>query len=168
MGGYDGSNTLNSVKLFTQSLSDACSIPALPQPRSHHSLSILSGGRLVACGGRSDGNNYFDSCLSWVAGNGSWTQVFTIRHVRYSNFIIIKIHLNSVKRYSHTAWTPPSLPDSIVLLGGYAPYRPTTALTAEIVPGVSIEKRTKSAEDRVQVEMKPVNAWRYEFLQSVM
>ena len=83
-------------------------------------------------------------------------------------FIIIKIHINSVKRYSHTAWTPPSLPDSIVLLGGYAPFRPTTALTAEIVPGVSIEKRTKSAEDRVQVEMKPVNAWRYEFLQSVM
>ena len=62
-------------------------------------------------------------------------------------FIIIKIHINSVKRYSHVAWTPPSLPDSIVLLGGYAPYRPTTALTAEIVPGVSIEKRTKSAED---------------------
>ena len=72
-------------------------------------------------------------------------------------FIIIKIHINSVKRYSHVAWTPPSLPDSIVLLGGYAPFRPTTALTAEIVPGVSIEKRTKSAEDRVQVEMKPVN-----------
>ena len=36
------------------------------------------------------------------------------------------------------AWTPPSLPDSIVLLGGYSD---KTELTAEIVPGIS--KRSK-------------------------
>ena len=32
----------------------------------------------------------------------------------------------------HTAWTPPSLPDSIVLLGGWDS---AAELTAEIVPG---------------------------------
>jgi len=38
----------------------------------------------------------------------------------------------SVARYYHTAWTPPSLPDSIVLLGGK---KSAAGLTAEIVPG---------------------------------
>ena len=33
-------------------------------------------------------------------------------------------------RSSHTAWTPPSLPDSIVLLGGLS-----AEYTAEMVPG---------------------------------
>ena len=33
-------------------------------------------------------------------------------------------------RSSHTAWTPTSLPGSIVLLGGW-----TTEFTAEVVPG---------------------------------
>jgi len=37
----------------------------------------------------------------------------------------------SVARDSHTAWTPPSLPDSIVLLGG----SDSANLTAETVPG---------------------------------
>merc|ERR1719151_488900 len=35
-------------------------------------------------------------------------------------------------RARHTAWTPPSLPDSIVLLGGIGS---AAQLTAEIVPG---------------------------------
>ena len=39
-------------------------------------------------------------------------------------------------RYDHTAWTPHSLPNSIVLLGGSGGYYSSTAeLTAEIVPG---------------------------------
>ena len=39
-----------------------------------------------------------------------------------------------MERWTHTAWTPPSLPDSIVLLGGA---NTATRLTAEIVPGVN-------------------------------
>ena len=36
-------------------------------------------------------------------------------------------------RADHTAWTPTSLPGSIVLLGGY--YSSATRLTAEVLPG---------------------------------
>ena len=39
-----------------------------------------------------------------------------------------------MERWTHTAWTPPSLPDSIVLLGGA---NTATRLTAEIVPGLN-------------------------------
>ena len=42
-------------------------------------------------------------------------------------------------RYHHTAWTPTSLPDSIVLLGGDG-YSYATKFTAETVPGVELEK----------------------------
>ena len=35
-------------------------------------------------------------------------------------------------RSTHTAWTPPSLPDTIVLLGGTGP---AAELTAETMPG---------------------------------
>ena len=47
------------------------------------------------------------------------------------SFIFIK-HNHSVRRFAHTAWTPPSLPDSIVLLGGSWEAQKSTA---EIVPG---------------------------------
>ena len=40
-------------------------------------------------------------------------------------------------RVYHTAWTPPSLPDSIVLLGGGDS---AASLTAESVPGIKLEK----------------------------
>ena len=69
---------LSSVELFPRPSSDACFIPDLPQPRAGPSLSLLSGGRLVVCGG-TDGFNDFDSCLSWVAGNKSWTDTFKMR-----------------------------------------------------------------------------------------
>jgi len=108
-----GNNFLSSVELFPRPPSDACSIPDLPQPREDHSLSLLSGGRLVVCGG-GDGS-YLDSCIYWVAGNTSWTP----------------FHTMSVARIFHTAWTPPSLPDSIVLLGGRGR---AARLTAERVP----------------------------------
>ena len=42
-----------------------------------------------------------------------------------------------MRRARHTAWTPPSLPDSIVLLGGNTN---AVKLTAEIVPGISLSK----------------------------
>ena len=85
MGGWDGNNRLSSVELFPPS--DACSIPDLPQPRSRHSLSLLSGGRLVVCGGY-NGSSYLDSCNSWVAGNTSWTPFHTMRCL----LIIFKSH----------------------------------------------------------------------------
>ena len=40
-------------------------------------------------------------------------------------------------RVYHTAWMPPSLPDSILLLGGYSS---AGSLTAESVPGIKLEK----------------------------
>ena len=39
-----------------------------------------------------------------------------------------------MERYGHTAWTPPSLPNSIVLLGGGSSGS-AASLTAETVPG---------------------------------
>ena len=76
MGGYGNYGRLSSVELFPPS--DTCSIPDLPQTRTSHSLSLLSGGRLVVCGGR-NGSFSLDSCNSWVAGNTSWTHFTTMR-----------------------------------------------------------------------------------------
>ena len=45
---------------------------------------------------------------------------------------LIKNSLNSVARYGHEAWSPTSLPNSIVLLSGWYD---VAELTAEIVPG---------------------------------
>ena len=47
-----------------------------------------------------------------------------------------------MERWTHTAWTPPSLPDSIVLLGGA---NTATRLTAEIVPGQSMPGKSKAS-----------------------
>ena len=74
---------LSSIELFPRPPSDTCSIPDLPQIRISPSLSILSGGRLVVCGGVSDVRppypDSFDSCISWVAGNTNWTHLYTMR-----------------------------------------------------------------------------------------
>ena len=49
-GGYDRNSTpISSVELFPSF--HTCQIPDLPQPRVDHSASLLSGGRLVVCGG---------------------------------------------------------------------------------------------------------------------
>ena len=79
VGGYDSSNDLSSVELFPPPPSDCCSIPDLPQGRFGHSLSLLSGGRLVVCGGRDASGNILNSCISWVAGNTSWIPLYTMR-----------------------------------------------------------------------------------------
>ena len=80
--GYDGygGNAISSVELFPRPpFPDTCFIPDLPQPRVGHSLSLLSGGRLVVCGGVDDEDNLLDSCLSWVAGNDNWNPLYTMR-----------------------------------------------------------------------------------------
>ena len=48
-------------------------------------------------------------------------------------FLMIKIPTHSSARAYHTAWTPPSQPDSIVLLGG--DFITGTYDTVEILPG---------------------------------
>ena len=88
MGGYGNeyvNGYLSSVELFPPS--DACSIPDLPQGRYGHSLSLLSGGRLVVCGGY-DYSSFLNSCNFWVAGDTSWTPFHTMRCL----LIIFKSH----------------------------------------------------------------------------
>ena len=46
-------------------------------------------------------------------------------------YMLVKNSFNSKGRQSHVAWSQPSLPDSIVLLGG----DDEAEFTAEIVPG---------------------------------
>ena len=78
-GGWGGYNEdfFSGVELFPYP-SFSCSLSAdLPEDRYDHSLSLLSGGRIVVCGGY-DGS-YSDSCLSWVAGNTSWTDIYKMR-----------------------------------------------------------------------------------------
>merc|ERR1719153_1876946 len=112
VGGYSGIH-LFSVEIFPPP-NDTCSIPSLPGPRSHHSLSLLSGGRLAVCGG--EPANEAKSCIVWTHGSTNWTH----------------LHTTSAARDSHVAWVPPSLPNSIVLLGGRDV---AVEFTAEIVPG---------------------------------
>ena len=125
---YDAGNIyLASVEIFPPPISSGCSIPDLPGARYHHSLSLLSGGRLVVCGGTTS------NCISWVAGNTTWTIFGTMRFQNKRklsfNFFLL---LHSYTRHYHVAWAPPTLPDSVVLLG--ASTNPAY-YTAEIVPG---------------------------------
>jgi len=50
------------------------------------------------CGGHKTDSD----CIAWTHGSSSWTHLYT----------------TSKKRHAHVAWVPPSLPNSIVLLGG--------------------------------------------------
>ena len=76
VGGYADRHYLSSIELFPRPPSDTCSIPG--HRRGYHSLSLLSGGRLVVCGGYGS-STYFDDCISWVAGNTSWTPLYNMR-----------------------------------------------------------------------------------------
>ena len=78
VGGFNFKNGAeSSVELFPPSAT--CSVPDLPEIRGGHSLSLLPGGRLVICGGMDGSFSQLDSCLSWVAGNNSWTHLYTMR-----------------------------------------------------------------------------------------
>ena len=89
MGGYGGNGVLSSVEIFPPS--NSCTIPDLPQPRAGHSLSLISGV-LVVCGGSSANRNLLrnllDSCISWVAGNDSWTPLYKMRCLPIMTFTI--------------------------------------------------------------------------------
>ena len=85
MGGWDANNVFSSVEIFPPS--NSCTIPDLPQPRRSHSLSLLSGV-LVICGGFDEDRNLLDSCISWVAGNDSWTPLYKMRCFPIMSFTI--------------------------------------------------------------------------------
>ena len=61
----------------------------------------------------------------------------------YNKLLIIN-HNHSVARAFHTAWTPPSLPNSIMLLGGWIS---AAGLNAEIVPGDVISGKLSQADN---------------------
>ena len=142
MGGSNG-NYLSSVELFPRPLSETCYIPDLPEPRMRHSISLLSGGRLVICGGEeftSPGSRLLDTCISWVAGDTSWTLLFTMR-------CLLEVHQNSLiffsrSRLGHIAWTPTSLQNSIVLIGGDWPFG-ELVWDVEIWPGIAFKGKGK-------------------------
>ena len=85
VGGYD-SGALSSTELFPKLPSASCVVPKLSQTqaRTSPSLSLLSRGRLVVCGGRK-GSTYLDSCISWIAPEKSWTLVYTMRYLIMSD-----------------------------------------------------------------------------------
>ena len=142
MGGWNG-HRLSSTELFPSS--GACDIPDLPQPRAGHTLSILSEGRLVVCGGKNDTTNQptSDECISWVAGNTSWTLLYKMR-CHPITFVFIFNY--SVARASHTAWTPSSLPNSIVLMGGHTIPTQLTTERLPLVPGEQILMASTSSQ----------------------
>ena len=132
VGGYD-TVALSSTETFPPLTSATCAVPKLSQTQARTSptLSLLSNGRLVVCGGRK-GSLYLKSCISWIAPEKSWTHIFTMR---FLPIIIIMCTLwiggfyywpilftfpqnHRNERAYHTAWTPSSHPDSIVLFGG--------------------------------------------------
>ena len=93
-GGWGGYNEdfFSGVELFPYP-SFSCSLSAdLPEDRYDHSLSLLSEGRIVVCGGSDSeygyddkkmvgydhGDNILDSCISRTA-NTSWTPLYTMR-----------------------------------------------------------------------------------------
>ena len=84
------SDQMSNVELFPRPLpGQPCSIPDLPDRRSDHTLSLISEERLVVCGGYDESLTILDSCLSWVAGNTTWTPLYTMRCVQIIKMIFI-------------------------------------------------------------------------------
>ena len=81
VGGYNRSWLSSSAEIFPPPSSDTCSIPDLPVRRGSHSLSLLSGGRLVVCGGYPTSEE--KSCIVLTRGSTSWTHLFNTRSSFY-------------------------------------------------------------------------------------
>jgi len=118
LGGFDiDTDDIWSAEVFPPS---PCSVPSLEEGRISHSLTLL-GGALVVCGGEKIGYPSISSfnCSTWSPGADSWTYFSSTR----------------VVRKQHLAWSPPSRPNTILLLGGN--YNPdyNTSPTGEEVPG---------------------------------
>ena len=79
---------LPSVEIFPPPPSNTCSIPDLPEGRTRHSLSHLSEGRLIVCGGLSWSSNTEISCIVWTPESLSWTHMHTLR----SSYHIFSVH----------------------------------------------------------------------------
>ena len=80
VGGYDAV-ALSSTETFPPLTSATCAVPKLSQTQARTSptLSLLSNGRLVVCGGVDRDGNRLRSCIYWAAGNNSWTHFFDTR-----------------------------------------------------------------------------------------
>ena len=78
VGGYTNNGGSSTVEIFPPPSSDTCSIPDLPGPRTGHTVSLLSGGNLVVCGGCCSASNE-KSCIVWSGGSTSWTHLHTTR-----------------------------------------------------------------------------------------
>ena len=108
--------SLSSVEIFPPPPSNTCSIPDLPEGRIKHSLSLLSGGRLVVCGGGSISNTATTSCIVWTAESNRWTDFHSTRSCHYilhANQTLTQQHWETVSccldtpispRLHHTSW----------------------------------------------------------------
>ena len=95
---------MSSAELFPLPQIENCFIPELPQPRRGFSLSVLSGGRIVVCGGfdspwQQEEQNLvtqpitYDTCLVWKTGSTSWNLFRKLRfHCVENNIIQILVH----------------------------------------------------------------------------
>ena len=73
-GGANQGKDLTSVEVFSECGLPLphCSLPPLPQPRSHLTLDMDRGDGLTACGGSKNGNKNRDNCVS--LSGGEWRQ----------------------------------------------------------------------------------------------
>ena len=126
VGGFDGLNYFSSAELYPRPPSDTCTIPSLPQGRRDHSVSLLPGGKLVVCGGFGSPGGAFDTCISWVAGNTSWTPLHTMRCLQ------VNVPQSAL---SNTVWR-----EGITLPGPRPLFpKPLSCLAAEAVQQISLQ-----------------------------
>ena len=64
-GGYNG-GSLKSAEIFNPVTKTSCSLPQLPEARTHHSE---DGG--IACGGVEEAS--VKTCVKWSPASGTWT-----------------------------------------------------------------------------------------------
>jgi len=113
---------MNDRRIYSTSVfpPSPCSLPPLESWRGGHSLSLLDG-RLVACGGSGRLGTPSSSCESWSPGSPTWSSSYTMRDARTG----------------HLAWTPPTRPGTLLLMGGSSGLDTNSGgrLTGEELPG---------------------------------